>query len=132
MTRKIAFAGLLVAALFAFFGCSKKGSASLQAVNDAFIAAGFKLDSFHTTDGKRFGAEHCSAGELGGIDALVCEVTPAEQARAKEATEEWVAQAPTGVVLTNGATLLALADRSHADPHGRTIHKITQAYQKAR
>ena len=48
----------------------------------------------------------------------------------RKAGEDWVAQATTGAVLTNGNTLLAVADRSRSDPNGKTIHKITQSYSK--
>jgi len=132
MLRKVAFVGMLVAALVAFFGCHKAEDASLKSVNDVLASAGFKLDSFHPADGARFGARVCAAGSLDGVDAIVCEVPADKQAHAKRAGEDWLAQATTGVVLTRGTTLLALADRGHVDPNGRTIHKITQAYAKLR
>jgi len=46
----------------------------------------------------------------------------------KKTDEGWVAEATTGVALSNGHTLLLLADRHKADPNGQTIHKITKAY----
>jgi hypothetical protein len=132
MVRKVALIGLVVAAAVAFFGCHKAENASLKSVNDALVTAGFKLDSFHPANGARFSAQTCASGTLDGVDAIVCEVAVDKQPFAKKAGEEWLGQAPTGVVLTRGSTMLALADRGHVDPNGRTIHKITQAYSKLR
>ena len=132
MIRTVAFVGLVVASMIAFFGSHKAENASLKSVNDALVSAGFKLDSFHPANGARFEARSCAAGTLDGVDAIVCEVPVDKQPFAKKAGEDWLAQAPTGVVLTRGSTMLALADRGHVDPNGRTIHKITQAYSKLR
>jgi hypothetical protein len=116
--------------------CGKKpteGGVRLKQVNDALVSAGFKLDSFHPLDPGRFSAQQCSNGTLDGIDAVVCEYGSAEAvALGKKAGEDWVAQAATGAVLTNGKTLLAVADRARTDPNGKTIHRITQAYSKTR
>jgi hypothetical protein len=109
------------------------GGVHLAEVNAAFAAAGLKVDSFQPTDALRFSAQRCSEGALGGVQAVVCEFGSAEAvARGKKAGEAWVAQATTGAVLTNGLTLLALADRAHADHNGRTIHTITKAYSAIR
>jgi len=122
-----------VMALVACVGCSKKptaGGVRLKQVNDALVGAGFKLDSFHPVDPTRLSAQSCVAGLLDGVDAMVCEYgSPQAEALGKKAGEDWIAQATTGTVLINGNTLLALADRSHADPNGKTIHKITRAYR---
>ena len=84
-------------------------------------------------DPARFSAHQCVQGRLGGVDSLVCEYGSTEAvALGRKAGEDWVGQAPTGAVLTNGKTLLAVADRAHADPNGKTIHKITQAYSRTR
>ena len=120
--------------MLAAFGCSKKssdGGVRLKQVNDAFVAAGFKLDSFHPADPDKLSAQKCVQGLLDGVDTLVCEYGSAEAvALGKKAGEEWVAQATTGAVLTNGNSLLAVADRTRTDPNGKTIHKITQAFTK--
>jgi hypothetical protein len=117
-------------------GCGKKpteGGVKLKQVNDALVSAGFKLDSFQPADPGKFSAQKCVQGQLEGVDSLVCEFGSSEAvALGKKAGEDWVAQATTGAVLTNGNTLLAVADRSRSDPNGKTIHKITQAYSKTR
>jgi hypothetical protein len=125
-----------VCAIVAAVGCSKKpteGGVRLKQVNDAFVSAGFKLDSFQPTDPGRFAAQKCVHGMLDGVDSMVCEYGSADAVTiGKKAGEDWVAQATTGAVLANGNTLLAVADRSRTDPNGKTIHKITQAYTKTR
>jgi hypothetical protein len=125
----------LLALLIAAPGCKKSpGNVRLQQVNDALLQAGFKLDSFHPADAKHFAAQNCAAGTLDGVEAVVCEygVPVTGQALGQQAGEAFIGQAPTGAVLINGATLLALADRAHADPNGRTIQKITRAYRTLR
>ena len=114
--------------------CSKKpGEVRLKEVNDSLQSAGFKLDSFQPADPGKFSAQKCVQGLLDGVDAIVCEYGSNDAvALGKKAGEDWVAQAATGAVLTNGKTLLVVADRSRADPNGKTIHKITQAYSKTR
>jgi hypothetical protein len=73
------------------------------------------------------------AGKLEGVDSLVCEYGSLDAVTlGKKAGEDWVGQATTGAVLTNGKTLLAVADRAHADPNGKIIQKITDAYSKTR
>jgi hypothetical protein len=122
-------------ALLTAAGCGKTpqpdSSVRLPQVNDAFLAAGFKLDNFKPIDARRFQAQTCAQGPLDGVDTLVCEYpSPDAAALAKKASEAWVADSVTGAVLANGRTLLAVADRAHLDPNGKVIHRITQAYQR--
>jgi hypothetical protein len=116
----------------ALTGCHKKptaGGVRLKQVNDALTSAGYKVDAFQPSDPSRFSAQTCAAGTLGGVDAVVCEFGNAEAvALGKKAAEGWVAHAVTGVVLANGNTLLALADRNRTDPSGKEMHKVAQAY----
>jgi hypothetical protein len=133
MTRR--HASWVVAALtLATVGCSKKageGGVHMKEVHEAFAGAGFKLDSFHPADPTRFSAQKCAEGTLDGVDTIVCEFGSSEAVvLGKKAGEAWIAQATTGAVLDSGRTLLAVADRGHADPNGQVIHKITQAYSR--
>lgn len=135
MSRRLVAPSILVAALAAAAAlpaCKKRDPSEvrLKHVNDAFIAAGFKLDSFQPADGSSFGASACAAGSIDGIDTLVCELPGDPTPPAKKAAEDWIGQAVTGSVLTRGHTLLAVADRRRVDPNGKTIHKITQTFQK--
>ena len=125
---------LMIALLAA--GCSRKpapGGVRLQQINDAFVSAGYKLDSFHPADPGKLSAQKCVEGTLDGVDAMVCEYGSNEAiALGKKAGEDWIAQATTGAVLVNGSTLLCVADRAHADPNGKLIHKLTQTFSHAR
>lgn len=126
---------LLIAMVFGAFACHKKtdGGVRMKQVNDALIGAGFKLDSFQPADPNKFAAQSCAAGLLDGVETVVCEyASPQAEAAGQKAGEDWIAQAPTGTVLANGNTLIALADRGHADPNGKTIHKIATAYRATR
>jgi hypothetical protein len=129
-------AALVVTLLTAALGCSKKpteGGVRLEQVSSAFNAAGFKTDGFSPTDPSRWSALKCVAGSIDGVDTLLCEYGSADAlALGKKAGEQWAASATTAAVLGNGRTLLAVADRAHADPNGKTIHKITQAFTKTR
>jgi len=131
----IAAALLGIAALLAA-GCSKKPTecgVRLAQVSDAFAAAGLKTDTFQPTDPARFNAQKCVGGTVEGIETIVCEYgSPDALALGKKAGEQWAASATTAAVLGNGRTLLAVADRAHTDPQGKTIHKITQAFTKTR
>ncbi len=117
-------------------GCSKKpteGGVRLEQVSEAFNAAGLKADNFQPTDPSRFNATKCLAGRLDDVDTVVCEYgSPDALALGKKAGEQWVGNATTAAVLGNGRTLLAVADRAHTDPNGKTIHKITRAFTKTR
>jgi hypothetical protein len=123
-------------ALVAAAGCSKKpteGGVRLEQVSEALSAAGLKPQSFQPTDPSRFSAQKCLAGTIDGIDTVVCEYgSPDALALGKKAGEQWALPATTAAVLGNGRTILAVADRSHTDPNGKTIHKITQAFTKTR
>src|SRR6185369_500223 len=127
---------LLVLSLVAAFGYSKKateGGVRLEQVSEAFTSAGLKADNFQPTDPTRFNATKCLAGRVDDIDTVVCEYgSPDALALGKKAGEQWAANATTAAVLGNGRTLLAVADRAHSDPNGKTIHKITQAFAKTR
>ena len=117
-------------------GCSKKptaGGVHLEQISDAFSSAGLKAENFKATDPSRFSASRCLAGTVDGIDTVVCEYgSPDALALGKKAGEQWAGNATTAAVLGNGRTLLAVADRAHTDPNGKTIHKITQAFTKTR
>lgn len=119
--------------LLALLAACKKAPANdptLEQVNDSFTSAGLKLEPFSPADGARFSAQLCMAGRIEGVDAMLCQFAAPDGARAAKRTgEEWIGTAPTGVTLERGRILLLLADRAQADPNGKSIHKITQAFQ---
>ena len=129
---------LLITLALAVAGCHKKpagpsGNVRIESVSEAFVAAGLTPQSFAATDARRFNAQRCFAGAVDGLDTVVCEYgSPDALSMGKCAGEAWAASAGTASVLGNGRALLAVADRQHSDPNGRVMHKITQAFQKAR
>jgi hypothetical protein len=127
---------LVMTALTLAVGCHKKpteGGVRLEQVSDAFASAGFKVDAFKPADPGRFNAQKCLAGIVERLDTVVCEYgSPDAVALGKRAGEQWAAGANTAAVLGNGRTVLAIADRDRVDPNGKTIHKITQAFTRAR
>ncbi len=130
---RLAFVAIIA---FAAVACSKKpteGGVRLEQVSDAFASAGLKPDQFKPTDPSRWSAQKCVSGTVDGVDTVVCEYgSPDALALGKKAGEQWAAGATTASVLSNGRSLLAVADRAHTDPNGKTIHKITQAFRKTR
>ncbi|HEY1584040.1 MAG TPA: hypothetical protein VGH63_00060, partial [Polyangia bacterium] len=127
-------AGLL--AIAATSGCAKSptpGGVRLEQISDAFSAAGLRVDQFAPTDATHFNATRCLTGRVENIDTVVCEYPSTDAlALGRKAGEQWAGNATTAAVLGNGRTLLAVADRAHSDPNGRSIHKITQAFSKTR
>jgi hypothetical protein len=125
-------AGLLAIATTG--GCAKKptpGGVRLEQISDAFSAAGLRVTQFAPTDPTQFSATRCLAGRVEDVDTLVCEYGSSDAlALGKKAGEQWAGSATTAAVLGNGRTLLAVADRAHSDPNGKSIHRITQAFTK--
>ena len=128
--------GALLASTLLAGGCSKKpteGGVRLEQISEAFRSAGLELHDFQPTDPARFNATKCVAGRVEMMDTVICEYgSPDALALGKKAGEQWTGSATTAAVLGNGRTLLAVADRAHNDPNGRSIHKITQAFAKTR
>ena len=66
---------------------------------------------------------------MAALDALLCEYGDETAAGAgRKQAEAWVGSAVTGASLARGRVVLAVADRGRADPNGKTIHKLTQAF----
>lgn len=124
---------LTILSLVLFVGACHKAKtdseAQLQKVSDAFAKADLKTESFAPGDAAAFHAEKCMTGKIEGVDSVVCEYGSLDAlALGKKAGEAWAGSAPTAAVLGNGRVLLAVADRSHVDPNGKAIHKITRAF----
>lgn len=125
----------LVLALYVVGACSKSpsdGQLRLAGARSALGSAGAKVDDLKSTDPSKLSAQKCEGGTLDGLDAVLCEYGSAEAvALGKKAATDWIGQATTGAALQNGLTVFAVADRNRTDPNGKTIHKLTSAYQKA-
>jgi hypothetical protein len=133
VSRAFLVAGVVAVAVA---GCAKAptpGGVRLEQISEAFSAAGLRVSEFAATDAARFKATRCLAGRVENVDTVVCEyASPDGLALGKRTGEQWAGNATTAAVLGNGRTLLAVADRAHSDPNGKSIHKITQAFSKTR
>jgi hypothetical protein len=129
-------AGLGLAGLVSLVGaCSKgtEGGVRLKQATSALQSAGFKTDALQKADPAKLSAQSCMQGALEGVDVMLCEYGSADAvALGKKGGEDWVGTATTGAVLMNGNAMLAVADRNRADPNGKTIHKLTQAFNQAK
>jgi hypothetical protein len=96
-------------------------------------SAGLRPEGFTNADPSRYGASFCENGRVNDIETLVCEFPDGNSlARGKQlVTDEWGrAGVATGVTAQKGETLMAIADREHRDPNGKTINQIVSAFKK--
>jgi len=96
-------------------------------------SAGLRPEGFTNADPARYGASFCENGRVNDIETLVCEFPDGNSlARGKQLlTDEWGrAGVATGVTAQKGETLMAIADREHRDPNGKTINQIVSAFKK--
>jgi hypothetical protein len=109
-------------------GCGKKGIATeLQVLKDA----GRNVSAFTDTDAAALGAKRCQSGTIDGIQALLCEYGGKDAAtQGLAAAQTWLADAPTGLALQHEIVVLALADRSGADPSGKSLDAISKAFRR--
>lgn len=72
----------------------------------------------------------CRGGTIDGVDVLVCVYgSPTEAKAAEKPGLAWVG-ATTGAAQAHGAVLIAAADRTKADPNGKTINQIMKLAAK--
>lgn len=68
----------------------------------------------------------CAMTAVAKLDVQVCVFASAAEAKAAEAKGlDWVGPT-TGTAQAKGATLIVVADRDKADPHGKTINQIVK------
>jgi hypothetical protein len=119
----IAARWLAVAAVLAACGGGDKPAATPRdAVLDAWRAD--KLAPGPLVPAKvAFGAD-CQTTSVSGVEVLLCNyATPAEAKAAEDAGLGWVGQV-TGASQAHGSALVVLADRTKADPSGKTINRL--------
>lgn len=123
------FLFLSAVAVLAATGCGKKGvDGELVTLREA----GRSVEGFADTDAAPLGAKRCQTGSLDKVPALLCEYKSAEAAASGQAAaENWVGQSNTGLVLRRETMLLALADRSRVDPHGKAIAGLAKVFRRA-
>ena len=124
-------ATILLAAAVAFAaGCDDEGGGSAGDVIDAWKSAGLQPTAFEPADGQKLGGGKCRAGNIGGLDATLCEYADDTAAKAAEGAGRAAIGENTGVSLAAGKVLLVVADRKNADPNGRRINQIAKTFQK--
>ncbi len=108
------------------------GTASTDAVLDTFNASGFDVASMKVVEPGVWVADHCEQGTVAQLDVVLCEYKT-EQAMASgedEIRKGWdVVNVDTGVVVHNGRTIMAIADRAKHDPEGRVIARLLNAFR---
>jgi len=142
----------LAVAAAAVAGCSKKAAAPAPGaapgaapaahvsgtpqtgdVIDAMKSAGLPPEGFAALEPVPFGASYCEQGRVQGVDTLICEYADdGSLSRGKQLVhDEWGREnVQTGVTTATKHTLLAVADRGHHDPNGKTISQILKVFKK--
>ena len=111
----------------------KSGEAAKSSPADPVLAgwkkAGLTVSAFDAADGKTYAGGDCYAGQVNGVDAVICQyATPEAAAAAQPAGQDAIAGF-TGASIANGKLLLVVADRRSADPEGRTINQATLLFE---
>jgi hypothetical protein len=109
------------------------GTPPTDKIVNTFKGAGLNPEGFAPLDPVPFGAGYCEQGRIEGVDTLICEFADdGSLDRGKRLLhDEWGREGVhTGVTTVAKHTLLAIADRGHHDPNGKTIHQILTAFKK--
>lgn len=116
--------------------CSKDASSKPGEAppDDAMVAAwrkaGLEVSALTDVDAKKYLAQSCRGGTVGGVDVVLCRFDSGEDAKAAEDPGLAAVGDATGAALARGGRLLVVADRRKVDPSGRTIDAITRAFMK--
>jgi len=135
--RRAGWFGLVALALAAspLIGCRHShvsGTASTDAALDAFKDVGFDVTQMHVVEPDAWTADHCVSGKIAELEVLICEFKTEQALSGGEAEVRhgWDAvNVDTAVVLHNGRTMLAIADRAKRDPGGRAIARMLNAFR---
>ena|SRR5688572_12613409 len=128
---------LMFAAALAAAGCEEndgKGPppstlGGVDGVLDAWKKAGLTVSAFENTDGAKYGGGDCRAGQINGIDAVLCLYASPELATAAQPKGLDAVGDATGSAIAEGKVLLVVVDRRKVDPEGRTINQATKAFR---
>jgi hypothetical protein len=106
------------------------GSPAVDAILEAWKAAGHTVSAFAPMTGAGPGGGDCREGTVDGIEAVLCTYDTTAAAEAARAGGLERVGSATGAALTNGQTLLIVADRKNADASGRALNRITKTFRK--
>jgi len=122
------FTVIVLAACLA--ACGKAGpSGPTGEVIDAWKKAGLDASGFGSSDSKGIGGGTCSSGKVSGIETTICEFGDADAAKKAEAAGLTQVGDATGAAIAQGKLLLVVADRTKADPTGKTIKQLAAAFR---
>lgn len=108
------------------------GTASTDGVLDAFKDAGFDVTQMPVVEPDAWTADHCVSGKISELEVLVCEFKTEEALASgeNEVRHGWdTVNVDTAVVLHNGRTMLAIADRAKRDLGGRATARLLNAFR---
>jgi hypothetical protein len=131
---------IVVAAVIAIAACSKDEGKDKGASGDTAKAAeGDEADEPSKAEAAVLDAwkdkdlevdKSCRTGTVKGLDVAICEYDSPEAAKAAtKAGYSWVG-ATTGSAWVSGSLVIAVADRSKADPSGKTINELMKSSPK--
>lgn len=104
-------------------------AAGAPAVLAEWREAGLEVGEFATTDGEKYGGGSCQAGQVNGVDAVLCTYASAEAATAAQPAGLETIGAATGSALVTGSLMLVVVDRRTADPEGKAINQATKIFR---
>jgi hypothetical protein len=109
------------------------GTPHVEEILEAWRKAGLGVEAPQKVAPGPYRAAHCEGSRVSGVETLICEY-PDDQTvdAARKIVQARYASAPTAVVLRNGRTLLAAADRARVDPNGKAMSKLSGEFVKLR
>lgn len=134
----VAVRSLVVFVLLVAAACGEDkaggGGGGMSAVLAAWKAEGLDPSGFEEIAGEelKLAGGKCRAGALDGVDTTLCEFADPDAAQKAQPGGLALVGAATGTSLPRGRLLLVLIDRKNADPNGKRINKIAQAYRHAK
>jgi hypothetical protein len=108
---------------------AKGTPANAAGLLDRWREAGLEVTAFDPADGERYGGGECKAGQVNGVDAVICLYASPEAAAEAQAAGLAAVGAATGASLVVGKQLLVVTDRRAVDPEGRTINQATRIFR---
>jgi hypothetical protein len=124
--RKLILVAMLLAACD--HADSKSGADRPDPVVEAWKKAGLTVTALTSADGTAYGSKECKAGQVNGVDVVLCSYADATAAKGAEAKGFEQVGENTGTALSHDGRMLVIADRRKADPEGRTIDQATKLF----
>jgi hypothetical protein len=121
-------AGILLLA-GAASGCEEASSGSQTGeIVDAWKQSGLVASVFSSLDDESLAPGKCQQGKVDGVTVVLCEYADAAAAKAAHTTGLGRVGENTGLALAGSKYLLIVSDPDRADPSGRKINAIAEAF----